>query len=102
MISYQVFFSPKNDTEESQLLAASHALIAELKTAEKLRSYRLVRMTDSTSLAELPRFQLIVNYHNQSELDASMSYMRSRIHEGPHGEILRLVGDFKVSFSTDV
>jgi hypothetical protein len=101
MTSYHVFFSPKNDAEEPKLVAAAHALMAELRAAEKLRAYRLVKMTNTASFAGLPRFQLTVDYHNQSELDASIAYMGSRIHDGAHGEILRLVGDFKVSFSSD-
>jgi hypothetical protein len=101
MTSYHVFFSAKSEADEPPLIAATHALAAELTVAGKIRSHRFLRVTNAASFAGLPRFQLIVDCTDQPALDAAMAHIRARIHEGPHGEILRLVHDFKVCFSTD-
>jgi hypothetical protein len=101
MTSYHVFFSAKSEADEPPLIAATHALAAELTAAGKIRSHRFLRVSNSASFTELPRFQLIVDCADQPSLDTAMAHIRARIHEGPHGEILRLVGDFKVCFSTD-
>jgi hypothetical protein len=52
----------------------------------------------------LPRFQLIVDYVSQQQLDDSLAFMRSgnRVGNPPHGQIMKLVSDFRVSFSQDV
>ena len=101
MTSYHVFFSAKAEADEPALIAATHALSAELIAAGKIRSHRFLRITNPANFPELPRFQLIVDCADQTGLDAAMAHIRLHIHEGPHGEILRLVGDFKVSFSVD-
>ncbi len=101
MTSYQVFFSAKSEANEQPLIVATRALAAELTTAGKIRSHRFLRVTDSASFTALPRFQLIIDCDDQAGLDSAMAHIRAHVHEGPHGEILRLVGDFKVSFSAD-
>ncbi len=101
MTSYHVFFSAKSEADEPPLIAATHALAAELTTAGKIASHRFLRITNSASFSGLPHFQLIVDCPDQPGLDAAMAYIRARIHEGPHGEILQRVGDFKVAFSSD-
>jgi hypothetical protein len=101
MTSYHVFFSAKSESDEPPLIAATHALAAELTTAQKIRSHRFLRITNPANFADLPRFQLIVDCDDQTGLDFAMAHVRARIHDGPHGEILRRVSDFKVCFSTD-
>lgn len=101
MISYHVFFSAKSDSDEAPLIAATHALAAELRSAGKIRSHRFLRVSNSASFTDLPRFQLIVDCPDQAGLDAAMAHVRTGIHHGPHGEILRRVSDFKVCFSAD-
>lgn len=101
MTSYHVFCSAKSEADEPRLIAATQALITELTAAGKIRSHRFLRVTNSASFTELPRFQLIVDCDDQTGLDSAMAHIRTRIHEGSHGEILRLVGDFKVNFSAD-
>ncbi len=102
MISYHVFFSAKSESEEQRLINATHALAAELTAARKISSHRFLRTTQSTSFPELPRFQLIIDCTDQAALDQAIAHIGAHVHEGPHGEIVRLVGAFKVSFSTDV
>ena len=101
MTSYHVFFSAKSDSDEVPLIAATHALAAELRSARQTLSHRFLRVTAAASFPGLPRFQLIVDCGDQAALDNAMAHVRSRVHDGPHGKILRRVSDFKVCFSTD-
>lgn len=101
MTSYHVFFSARSEADETPLIAATHALAAELTAAGKIQSHRFLRVTNAASFLDLPRFQLIVDCTDQAGLDAAMAHIHSRVHDGPHGEILRRVSDFKVCFSTD-
>jgi hypothetical protein len=104
MISYHVFFTPKAEVEEHKVVAAAHRFFRALKAGKKLTDYRILRVTNPASFAALPRFQAIADYASQQELDESLAFMRQpeKKDEGAHGELMHLVGEFKVSFSTDV
>jgi hypothetical protein len=104
MISYNVFFTPKAGIEDQRVIAAAHAFLKHLQAEGKLRAYRVLQVTNPASFPALPRFQVIAEYESQQELEESFAFMRrpQKLKEGPHGELMELVGDFKVSFTTDV
>jgi len=104
MISYHVFFTPKSDVEEASVVAAAHRFFRQLVTEKKLRGYRILCVTNPASFRALPRFQAIADYESQQELDESLAFMRQpgRKEEGAHGELMHMVGEFKVSFTADV
>ena len=104
MISYHVFFSPKSDIADDRVIAAARGFLRQLKEEGKVREYRILRVTNPASFPSLPRFQAIVDYATQADLDASFAFMRepARVTDGAHGELIHLVTDFKVSFTTDV
>ncbi len=104
MISYNVFFSPRAGVDEQRVIASVRNLLDGLRSERKLRGYRILRVTDPASFQALPRFQVIVDYESQQELDESLAFMRlpGKVREGAHGELTELVTDFKVSFTADV
>lgn len=104
MISYHVFFTPKPEIEEQRVIAAAHQFFRQLEAEKKLSSYRILRVTNPASFQALPRFQAIADYESQDELDESFAFMRQpqKKEEGTHGELMRMIEDFKVSFTTDV
>lgn len=104
MISYHVFFTPKPDIEERSVIAAAHQFFRQLKSEKKLRGYRILRVTNPASFQALPRFQAIADYESQQELDESFAFMRQprKKEEGAHGELMRMLAEFKVSFTADV
>lgn len=103
MISYNVFFSPGPGVEESAVAAAAHRLMDELKAARRIAGYRILRVTDPASFAALPGYQAIVDFATQADLKAAFAFLAEpgRMHGGAHGELIRLVTDFKVSFTAD-
>ena len=104
MISYHVFFTPKPQVDEASAIAAAHRFFQQLESEKKLRAYRILKVTNPASFPALPRFQAIVDYTSQQEMDDSFAFMREprRKEEGAHGELMRMVTDFKVSFTSDV
>lgn len=104
MISYHVFFTPKAEVDDQSVVATAHRFFRQLETEKKLRGYRIIRVTNPASFPTLPRFQAIADYDSQRELDESLAFMRQpgRKDEGAHGELMRMVADFRVSFTTDV
>jgi len=104
IISYHVFFTPKPEVEEGRVIEAAHRFFQHLIAEKKLRSYRILRVTNAASFPALPRFQAITDYESQRELDdlfAFMSQPQNKV-EGAHGELMRMVTDFRVSFTIDV
>jgi hypothetical protein len=104
MISYHVFFTPKPDIEEHRVIAAAHQFFRQLESEKKLSGYRILRVMNCGNFQALPRFQAIADYESQQELDESFAFMRQprRKEEGAHGELMRMLAEFKVSFTADV
>lgn len=104
MISYHVFFTPKPEVGEQSVIAAAHEFFGQLKAEKKLGDYRILRVTNPTNFQTLPRFQAIADYESQQALEESFAFMLEpgRKEAGAHGELMRMVADFKVSFTTDV
>ena len=104
MISYHVFFTPKPVVEDEHILELAHRFFNQLKSEKKLRGYRILRVTNPASFQALPRFQAIADYESQEELDESFAFMRQpqKKEEGAHGELMKMVAEFKVSFTADV
>jgi len=104
MPSYHVYFSPKSETSDSELIDKCHSFLGDLIANHQIQSYRLIRITNPASFPALPKFQLIVDYCSQQQLDGSFAFMKdsNRITSPPHGLIIPLVSDFKVAFSEDV
>jgi hypothetical protein len=104
MLSYHVHFSPKAEISDSELVETCHSFLQSLKSAHQIESYRLLHITNPASFQGLPRFQLIVDYVSQQQLDDSFAFMSdgNRVGNPPHGRIMKLVSDFRVSFSQDV
>ncbi len=103
MIAYNVFFSARPGAEEATVVAAVRGFLDEMKSGRRLRGYRILRVTDAASFPALPRFQAIIDFQSQQELDDAMAFMRQpgKVHEGAHGRMMGLITDFKVSFSAD-
>jgi hypothetical protein len=104
MISYHVFFTPKPEAEQQSVIAAAHEFFGQLKAERKLSGYRILQVTNPANFKGLPHFQAIADYESQEELDESFAFMREpgRKEAGAHGDLMRMVTDFKVSFTTDV
>ncbi|MBC8096699.1 MAG: hypothetical protein H7Y43_12895 [Akkermansiaceae bacterium] len=90
--------------EDQRVIESAHRFFQQLQAEKKLRGYRILRVTNSASFPALPRFQAIADYESQQELDESFAFMRQpqRKEEGAHGELMKMVSDFKVSFTADV
>ncbi|MCX6972171.1 MAG: hypothetical protein NTV93_18750 [Verrucomicrobia bacterium] len=104
MISYHVFFTPKPGMEDDHVVELAHRFFKQLISEKKLRGYRILRVTNPANFQALPRFQAIADYESQQELDESFAFMHQpqKKEEGAHGELMKMVADFKVSFTTDV
>jgi hypothetical protein len=103
VVAYNVFFSPRPGADEPAVIAAVRGYLEEMRAGGKLHGYRILRVTDPASFPGIPRFQAIIDFPSQRDLDDSMTFMRrpGRVHEGAHGRMIGLIADFKVSFSED-
>lgn len=104
MISYNVFFSPKEGVSEDELLKTVHAFLSWLQREQRLPGYRVLRVTDAASFQALPRFQAIIDFPSRAEFDTAITFMGipANLNDSPHGRLMRSVKDFKVSFTEDV
>jgi hypothetical protein len=104
MISYHIFFTPKPDVTDDQIIGLAREFFETLKSEERIRDYRILHVTNPASFQGLPRFQAIVDYESQQALDDAFSFMRrpEKMKEGAHGRLMEQVSEFKVAFTEDV
>jgi hypothetical protein len=104
MISYHIFFTPKPDVADAQIIGSAREFLETLKSEKKICNYRILHVTNPASFQGLPRFQAIVDYESQQNLDDSFTFMRQpeKLKEGAHGRLMEQVAEFKVSFTKDV
>jgi hypothetical protein len=104
MISYHIFFTPKSGIADAQVIGLAREFLETLKSEKKIYGYRILHVTNPASFQGLPRFQAIVDYESQQNLDHSFAFMRQpqKIKEGAHGKLMEQVVEFKVSFTADV
>jgi hypothetical protein len=104
MISYHIFFTPKPDVTDTQIISSAREFLETLKSEERIHGYRILHVTNPASFQGLPRFQAIVDYESQQALDYSFAFMQrpQKIMEGAHGRLVEQVMEFKVSFTKDV
>jgi hypothetical protein len=89
MISYNIFFTPKPEVADAQVVGLAHEFLNTLKSEKKIHGYRILRVTNPANFEGLPRYQAIVDYESQQALDASFAYMRpGKMKEGAHGNLM--------------
>ncbi len=98
MLSYHVFFNPKPDVTEEAVIDCTKRLMADLVAAKQIGSQRLLKVTNPAN-SDASRFQAIFDYETQAQLDASLAFIGRQVHSGAHGDLIKLVTDFKISFS---
>jgi hypothetical protein len=104
MISYHIFFTPKPGVADAQIIGLAREFLKTLKSEKKIFGYRIMHVTNPASFQGLPRFQAIVDFEFQQDLDDSFAFIRQpqKLKEGTHGKLMEQVAEFKVSFTTDV
>ncbi|MEO0793984.1 MAG: hypothetical protein AAFX93_02415 [Verrucomicrobiota bacterium] len=101
MVSYNVYFSPRDGTPVEELIAQVHRFMATQVAGNRAVAYRILKMNNKTSFSELPDFHLIVDYESEEDLKAAFGKMSGEYTKKPHSPLMSMVGDFKVSFSVD-
>lgn len=97
MIHYHVWFTLRPGVDEAAGLAAAAAFQAELSAAGRVARCTLTRNTAEPGKSLLPRYHALFEFADDAQMDATFAAQRTAgIHSGAHGELLRLVAEFKV------
>ncbi len=102
MESYHVYFNARQDVPKAVLLAQVHEFMANQIESNRVRSYRILEMTDKASFQELRDFHLIVDYETAEDLQEAFKLMKQHYKDDPHAPLMRMVAEFRVAFSRDV
>ncbi|MGF1655867.1 MAG: DUF6614 family protein [Verrucomicrobiales bacterium] len=102
MESYHVHFNARQDVPKDVLLAQVHEFMANQIESNRVRSYRLLELTDKASFQELRDFHLIVDYENAEDLQDAFNLMKQHYKDAPHAPLMKMVAEFRVAFSRDV
>jgi hypothetical protein len=97
MIHYNVWFALKDGTEEKSGLATVSRFLMGLCTGGEVAAFRLLRNTGKAGHTKLPQYHAIVEFADLAAMSQAMGNQVARgIHNGAHGEIVKVVRDFRV------
>jgi hypothetical protein len=95
-----VFITPKNGVSDEHLQSLIHQFCNRLIEELLITTYQVFKTSQVGNFSELPRFQLVSQFVNQPQMDASMSHIRNTImKDETHQALMNSVDVFKVSFS---
>ena len=101
MASYHVYFSPKEGISPEVLVKQVHEFMATQVHENHAEAYRILRMNNKASFANLPDYHLIVDYPSEEDLQKGFSGMKEHYRDEPHSPLMEMVSDFRVAFSVD-
>ena len=103
MILYYVWFSFKNEADETAELAKTRHFLDDLQGRSKLHGYRLLRNRATKEKSKLHAFQLIAEFTDNAQFTQPFAEVNEiGIHSGRHGTMIENVGDFMVEIFEDI
>lgn len=97
MIHYNVWFSFRGNVEETEGLAAIHAFLGELHSADSVAGFQLLKNTGAAAKTQMLPFQALIEFRDDAQFSAAFPAQAARgIHTGLHGRVLSLVSDFRI------
>lgn len=97
---YHLWFNLKADASEEEALGAARTFLNEQLAAGQIATFRLLKNTAPATKTSLPRHWALVEFTGREQFSAAFSELRrGGIHHGAHGELIRMVSDFRVEFT---
>jgi hypothetical protein len=97
---YHLWFNLKPGASEAGALAAAQSFLAAQLASGQIAAFRLLRNTGERPNTILPRYLALIEFTDREHFSKAFSDLRGAgIHLGPHGELMRMVADFRVEFT---
>jgi hypothetical protein len=97
---YHLWFNLKPDASESEALRAARSFLAQQLASGQIAAFRLLRNTSESANTLLPRHLALIDFTDREHFSAAFSDLRrDGIYHGSHGELMRMVSDFRVEFT---
>jgi hypothetical protein len=103
MISYNVYFTPKDTIPEPEALEIVHSFMRGLDAKGMITAYRVLRINNKVNFDQLPKYQLIVDYETEEQSTRTFDFIKNgEATKEPHKSLMTMTKEFKISFSEDV
>jgi len=97
---YHFWFNIKPDASESGALAVARSFLTAQVESGQIAAFRLLRNTEERPNTILPRYLALIEFTDREHFSKAFSDLRGAgIHQGAHGELMRMVADFRVEFT---
>ena len=96
---YHLWFNLKPDASEEEAIQVARTFLNEQVSTGQISAFRLLRNADEPANVNLPRFLALIDFRDRHHFSTAFSALRrDGIHSGFHGELMRMVSDFRVEF----
>lgn len=97
MIHYNVWFRFREDADEAEGFEVVRAFLDELHSAGGVAGYQLLRNSGHPPKSKMLPFQALIEFRDEAQFSAAFAAQAaSGIHQGLHGRVLSVVGDFHI------
>ena len=103
MIFYNVWFSFKEDLDESEEIQKLHHFLADFKRRSMIHEYRLMKNRVSKQKSTLLKYHVVIEFGDDSQFEPPFAEIAQiGIHSGLHGAMIENVSDFLVEVFEDI
>jgi hypothetical protein len=100
---YNVWFSFKPGSNETEELGKTRACFDDLKARAKLQGYRLMKNRSLRKKSKLATYQVMAEFAHYDQMNLSLAEVSQiGIHTGHHGAMIENVSEFTVEIFEDI
>lgn len=96
-IHYNVWFSFKDDTVESDQVERVRTFLADLRTRGLVHDFQLLKNRNGEAKTKLPRFHALIVFRDEQQFGEPFAEVADiGVHSGRHGFMIEQIGRFSV------
>lgn len=97
MIHYNIWFDLKNDAEQATALSIIQEFLDGLYAAGSIAGFQILKNSGNASKTRMLDYQALIEFSDDAQFSSAFSAQAARgIHTGLHGQVMSLVGEFRI------
>ena len=102
MKSYHVAITLNENTSEKEFIEQFEVFAKDQLEQTETESYRVLKLTDKANWPEQPDYLIIFDYKDSKRRLQANNRMEKIYTQKPHSSLMKMVSEFKISFSETI
>jgi hypothetical protein len=98
MIHYSIWFDLRSDSDHAKDLSVVREFLGGLYATGSIAGFHLLQNSGTAAKTKMLQYQALIEFRDDAQFSAAFSAQSaSGIHNGLHGRVMALVGDFRIA-----